>query len=87
MACLPAGNSRNSGYKRIGSAQPTGDAPKPFVARHGIPAEEWGAVRCVYVIRSCALTPFLTNNTTYAEYLGNFMNTIRNVLAFVANSR
>lgn len=63
-----------------------GDAPKPFVARLGIPAEEWDAVRSVYVIRSCVLTPFLTNNTTYAEYWGNFMNTMRNVLAFVANS-
>lgn len=63
-----------------------GDAPKPFVARLGIPAEEWDAVRSVYVIRSCVLTPFLTNNTTYAEYWGNFMNTMRNVLEFVANS-
>jgi len=63
-----------------------GDAPKPFVARLGIPAEEWDAVRSVYVIRSCVLTPFLTNNTTYAEYWDNFMNTMRNVLAFVANS-
>ena len=63
-----------------------GDAPKPFVARLGIPAEEWDAVRSVYVIRSCVLTPFLTNNTTYAEYWGNFMNTMRNVLAFVVNS-
>jgi len=62
-----------------------GDAPKPFVARLGIPAEEWDAVRSVYVIRSCVLTPFLTNNTTYAEYWGNFMNTIRDVLAFVVN--
>ena len=63
-----------------------GDAPKPFVARLGIPAEEWDAVRSVYVIRSCVLTPFLTNNTTYAEYWDNFMNTIRDVLAFVVNS-
>lgn len=44
-------------------------------------------MRGVYVLMSCVLTPFLTDNTTYAEYWGNFMNTMRNVLAFVTNSR
>jgi len=64
-----------------------GDAPKTFVAELGIPAEEWDNVRSVYVLRSCVLTPFLTHNTTYDEYWGNFMKTMQKILGVIVNER
>jgi tyrosine decarboxylase len=64
-----------------------GDAPKAFVAKLGIPAEEWDTVRSVYVLRSCVLTPFLTHNTTYDEYWGNFMKTMQKKLGVIVNSQ
>ena len=54
-----------------------GNAPQPFTNRLGIPAEEWNQTQDVYVLRSCVLTPFLAKHTTYDEYWGNFIKTMK----------
>lgn len=61
-----------------------GHVPQAFVAKLGIPAAEWDKVRRVYVLRSCVLTPYLANATTYDEYWGNFLTAMRKILATVA---
>ena len=63
-----------------------GNAPEPFTTRLGIPKQEWDKVRDVYVIRSCVLTPFLVKHSTYEEYWGNFMKTMKNQIAKILES-
>jgi tyrosine decarboxylase len=50
-----------------------GDTPRAFAARLGIAGGQWERLESVYVLRSCILTPYLMNHTTYGEYWGNFM--------------
>ncbi len=50
-----------------------GDTPRAYVELFGIDAAEWDRVESVYVLRSCILTPYLTDTTTYEEYWRNFM--------------
>ncbi len=50
-----------------------GDTPEELASRLGIPDEEWPAVRSVYVLRSCVVTPYLVSNTTYERYWQNFL--------------
>lgn len=63
-----------------------GDAPKAFVAKLGIPADEWDRVKNVYVLRSCVLTPYLTRGATYTGYWNNFMNTMQKTLGLAVKS-
>lgn len=63
-----------------------GDAPRAFVAKLGIPADEWDRVKNVYVLRSCVLTPYLTRGATYTGYWNNFMNTMQKTLGLVVKS-
>ncbi len=58
-----------------------GNAPESFAAGLGIPRAEWEKVRDVYVMRSCVLTPFLAKHSTYEEYWGNFMKTMKKQIA------
>jgi hypothetical protein len=57
-----------------------GHIPQAFVTSFGIPAAEWEKMHSVYALRSCVLTPYLTNNKTYDEYWGNFMTTMQKIL-------
>ncbi len=63
-----------------------GDAPRAFVAKLGIPADEWDRVKNVYVLRSCVLTPYLTRGATYTGYWNNFMNTMQKTLGLAVKS-
>ncbi|HAH07491.1 MAG TPA: tyrosine decarboxylase [Elusimicrobia bacterium] len=58
-----------------------GDAPRAFVRSLGIPDAEWDRVRSVFVLRSCVLTPYLSKNTTYAEYWAGLLAALRAKLA------
>jgi tyrosine decarboxylase len=57
-----------------------GDAPLGFVERFGIDEEEWNRAASVYVLRSCILTPYLVNNTTYEIYWENFLKSMERAL-------
>lgn len=57
-----------------------GDAPRSFVERFGIEEREWRSCGSVYVLRSCILTPYLVNNTTYEIYWGNFMKSMERAI-------
>jgi hypothetical protein len=49
-----------------------GETPRTFVEKFGIRKGEWERLGSVYVLRSCIVTPFLTNNITFEEYWWNF---------------
>jgi tyrosine decarboxylase len=68
------------------SSDDYGDAPRAFVAKLGIPADEWDRVKNVYVLRSCVLTPYLTRGATYTGYWNNFMNTMQKTLGLAVKS-
>ena len=57
-----------------------GDAPRSFVERFGIEEREWRSCGSVYVLRSCILTPYLVNNTTYEIYWENFMKSMERAI-------
>ncbi len=63
-----------------------GNAPEPFTTQLGIPRQQWEKVRDVYVMRSCVLTPFLAKHSTYEEYWGNFIKTMKNQIAKILES-
>jgi len=49
-----------------------GDTPRSFVKGFGIRESDWDRLGSVYVLRSCIVTPFLTNIITFEEYWWNF---------------
>ncbi|MBN1938657.1 MAG: tyrosine decarboxylase, partial [Candidatus Aminicenantes bacterium] len=49
-----------------------GDTPRSFVAKFGLREGEWERLGSIYVLRSCIVTPFLTNTITFEEYWWNF---------------
>jgi len=63
-----------------------GNAPESFTTRLGIPRQEWDKVRNVYVMRSCVLTPFLAKHSTYEEYWGSFIKTMKNQIVKILES-
>jgi tyrosine decarboxylase len=60
-----------------------GETPRAYVEKFGIEAAEWDRMESVYVLRSCFLTPYFTNNTTYEEYWQNFMNAMTRAIGRV----
>lgn len=58
------------------SREEYGDAPRAFLTKFDIPAEEWDRVGSIFVLRSCVLTPYLVNNETFESYWQNFMRTM-----------
>ncbi|MHA1713598.1 MAG: pyridoxal phosphate-dependent decarboxylase family protein [Candidatus Ranarchaeia archaeon] len=63
------------------SAEEYGDVPKEFVLRLGIPESEWKKVGKVFVLRSCVMTPYLTLDYTKEDYVGKFINTLKEKLS------
>ena len=63
-----------------------GDAPQGFTNRLGIPASEWDRARSVYVLRSCVLTPWLSDRPAFTSYWDRFMTTIKNKVALVSQT-
>jgi tyrosine decarboxylase len=57
-----------------------GDAPGQFVASLGIPEAEWARLGRVYVLRSCVLTPYLAQRTTFVDYWGTFLSALGRAL-------
>lgn len=57
-----------------------GDTPRSFLERFGLPHAEWDALESVYVLRSCILTPYLINNTTYEDYWSNFLRSMERAI-------
>lgn len=49
-----------------------GETPRSFVAKFGLRDSEWDGLGSVYVLRSCIVTPLLTNTITFEEYWWNF---------------
>jgi tyrosine decarboxylase len=43
----------------------------------GIPELEWTEIGDVFVLRSCMMTPYLTSNQTFSEYLEKFQEALR----------
>ncbi len=60
-----------------------GNAPVTFLGKIGIPRSQWEEVKCVYVLRSCVLTPYLKNIKAYKEYWRMFMDTMKDILELV----
>jgi tyrosine decarboxylase len=58
-----------------------GDTPSSFVKRFGIDPAEWERYGSVTVLRSCVLTPYLVNNTTYETYWGTFLKAMEKAIA------
>ena len=58
-----------------------GDAPRSYAEKFGISGEEWDKTGSIYVLRSCILTPFLVNNTTYEAYWNDFMSAVKTAIA------
>jgi tyrosine decarboxylase len=58
-----------------------GNAPLSFVKRFGIDVSEWKHYGSVAVLRSCVLTPYLVNNTTYDTYWGTFLKAMEKAIA------
>lgn len=57
-----------------------GETPQSFVEKFGIAVSEWKELGSVYVLRSCILTPYFTNNTTYEEYWQNFIGAMERAI-------
>jgi len=57
-----------------------GNAPRAFVSAMGLPLREWDAVKSVFVLRSCVLTPYLAKHTTFEDYWESFLKTMWNTL-------
>ncbi|WP_257265827.1 hypothetical protein, partial [Endozoicomonas sp. ONNA2] len=53
--------------------------------RLGIPIEDYRSTGAIWVLRACVLTPFLSHNTSYAEYYQQFLRTMMRVIGEVAN--
>lgn len=60
-----------------------GETPQLFAEKFGIAAGDWKDRGSVYVLRSCILTPFFTNNTTYEEYWRNFIGAMERAIGCV----
>jgi len=60
-----------------------GETPRSFVEKFGVVAGDWEVRGSIYVLRSCILTPYLTNNTTYEEYWGNFIGAMERAIGCV----
>jgi tyrosine decarboxylase len=62
-------------------AKEYGQTPWAFIARFGIPKEEWVRLQTVYVLRSCLVTPFLEKGSTFETYWENFRQSMEKALA------
>lgn len=62
-----------------------GETPQLFAEKFGIAADDWKDRGSVYVLRSCILTPFFTNNTTYEEYWRNFIGAMERAIGCVCS--
>lgn len=60
-----------------------GDAPVTFLKKLGISAQEYEKVKSVWFLRACILTPFLENNTSYADYWSKFLGIMKKTIAEV----
>lgn len=58
-----------------------GDVPSEFVARLGIPREEWDRVAKVQVLRSCVMHPWITHHAAYPEQWQSFLTIMTEQLA------
>ena len=61
------------------SEEEYGDMPCSFTSRFGIPCNEWQEVEEVFVLRSCILTPLLTEEG-YKSYWDTFYESLRKKL-------
>lgn len=69
------------------STEEYGDTPFLYVEKFGIAREQWNQISSVYVLRSCILTPYLVNNTTYEAYWNSFMGAMKTAIARVCTNR
>lgn len=58
-----------------------GEAPLSFIKRFGFDPSEWERHGSVVVLRSCVLTPYLVNNTTYKTYWNTFLKAMEDAIA------
>ncbi len=58
-----------------------GETPRFFVQKFGIPMDEWERLGSVYVLRSCILTPYFMNHTTFELYWENFLGAMKRAIA------
>lgn len=63
-----------------------GATPRLFVKKFGIKEGDWERLGSVYVLRSCILTPYFTNNTTYEEYWQNFIKAMERAISRIGTS-
>ena len=63
-----------------------GDAPLKFLNELGISEDEWQTFGKVFVLRSCIMSPYLTQDYTEEDYLGKFFITLERVLQKISSS-
>jgi tyrosine decarboxylase len=69
------------------TAEEYGHTPFSFVEKFGIARDQWDGIESVYILRSCILTPYLVNNTTYEAYWNSFMEAMMAAIARVCANR
>jgi len=57
-----------------------GDQPQKFLDKFGIPESEWEASHEVFVMRSTIMSPYLTEDFTDVDYLGQFFQNLEKLL-------
>ncbi len=68
-----------------------GDIPQSFVTKLGIPASKWNRKdpekKCVCVLRSCVMTPYLNNKKVYKDYWEKFSKAMKEILLEVSSKQ
>jgi tyrosine decarboxylase len=62
-----------------------GEAPRRYVEKFGIDADEWERLGSISVLRSCILTPYLTGNATFENYWRSFMGAMERAIRRVCD--
>ncbi len=57
-----------------------GDIPGRFIERFGMDLTEWNKYGSVTVLRSCVLTPYLMNHSTYETYWKTFLQAMEKAI-------